>query len=419
MYLRGSKLNMNRRRRRSNPFFIGILVVLIAAFVYVDRVIVPATPPLFVPTPTPTRNPESFVADAETFFTEGKIVQAMESYREAVLVDPRNPANYVALARLQMFSGQYQAALDNAENALLLNPNNPLAHAMRGWALGYTTPPDYLQAESSFKEALAIDGNHAIAHALYAEVMALQYERGTGTLDLLDQAIEESRLARDLDPSLLEVHRVRGYIYSLTSEYAEAISELEAAIAINPNIADLHVQLGLNYLALEQLDSAINEFIRANSLNPQDPMPNYYISRAYARYGEFPRAIQYAEAALAADPSRADLHGNLGSQYYKTEEYSKAIPSLQLAIQGGTTPDGVVVEGIPLSNDRLTLEFYNRYGLALARSNRCSEAVAIATAIIQGVPDEEDSVFNANEMIRICQENLESTPVPEETQTES
>ncbi len=212
----------------------------------------------------------------------------MKSYRAAVQADPRNPANFVSLARLEMFSGQYNSALENSENALLLNPNNPLAHAMRGWALAYVDPPDYLQSESSFKEALAIDGNNAIAHALYAEMMALQFERGTGTLDLLDRAIEESRLARDLDPGLLEVHRVRGYIYALTSEYLDAVNELKAAIEINPNIADLHLQLGLDYLALEQLDSAIDEFIRANSLNPQDPMPNYYISRAYARYGEFP-----------------------------------------------------------------------------------------------------------------------------------
>lgn len=416
MYLRGSKLNMNRRRRRSNPFFIGLLVVLIAGFVYVDRVIVPTTPPLFVATPTPTRNPESFIADAESFFAEGKINQAMDSYRAAVQADPRNPANYVSLARLQMFSGQYDAALENSETALLLNPNNPLAHAIRGWALGYITPPDYLQAANSFKEALAIDGNNAIAHALNAEVLALQYERGTGTLDMLDQAIEESRIARDLDPNLLEVHRVRGYIYSLTSEYADAVNELKAAIEINANIADLHMQLGINYLALEQLDNAIDEFIRANSLNPQDPMPNYYISRAYARYGEFPRAVQYAEAALAADPSDPILHGNLGSQYYKTEEYTKGIPELRLAIQGGTTKDGVVVEGIPLSNDRLTLEFYNRYGLMLARTNQCAESVAIAAAIIQGVPEEEDSVYNANEMIRICQENLDNPPTPEPTQ---
>ncbi len=133
----------------------------------------------------------------------------------------------------------------------------------------------------------------------------------------------------------------------------------------------------------------------------------------------FRRAIQYAEAALAADPSNPTLQGNLGSQYYKTEEYGKAIPALQLAIQGGTTKDGVVVEGIPLSNDRLTLEFYNRFGLALARSNRCAEGVAIAAAILQGVPEEEDSVFNANEMIRICQENLDATPTVEVTQAGS
>ena len=69
MYLRGSKWNMTRKRRkRSNPLRVFILVVLIAAMIYVNRVVIPNTPPLFVPTPTPTRSPESFVNQAESLY---------------------------------------------------------------------------------------------------------------------------------------------------------------------------------------------------------------------------------------------------------------------------------------------------------------------------------------------------------------
>ena len=53
MYLRGSKWNMRRKRRkRSSPGRIIVLLLLIAAVVYVNQVIVPVTPPLFIPTPT-------------------------------------------------------------------------------------------------------------------------------------------------------------------------------------------------------------------------------------------------------------------------------------------------------------------------------------------------------------------------------
>ncbi|GAP08257.1 hypothetical protein ATHL_03159, partial [Anaerolinea thermolimosa] len=43
---------MNRRRRRANPFRLVVLVLLVGAALYVNQVVVPATPPLFIPTPT-------------------------------------------------------------------------------------------------------------------------------------------------------------------------------------------------------------------------------------------------------------------------------------------------------------------------------------------------------------------------------
>jgi len=35
--------------------------------------------------------------------------------------------------------------------------------------------------------------------------------------------------------------------------------------------------------------------------------------------------------------------------YYQNDEYDKAIDELALVVHGGTTADGVVVEGLPLA----------------------------------------------------------------------
>jgi tetratricopeptide (TPR) repeat protein len=410
MYLRGSKWSLNRRRRRSNPFFITVLVILIAVFFYIDRVVVPTTSPLFLPTLTPTRHPESYLVDAENFYATGKLPQAMEAYQKAIQANPNNPSIFITLARLQVLTGNYKEALSNAENALLINANNPMAHAVRGWALGFMTPPDFLQAEGSIKESLRMDPNSALTHAYYAEVLGMQHELKQGALDTLERAIQESRIARDLDPNLFEVRRVRGYIYTLTSEYQEAADEYKAAIAINENIPNLHVSLGLCHEALEDYTEAINSYQRAYTLNPTNPFPSYRMSRTYAKVGEWTLAVQHAETALKLDPANAGMNGNLGSMYYKKGQYDRAIQYLRLAIRGGNTPDGLEVEGIPLDNSLRTLEFYNRYGLALARMNECNDAVQVAQLLIQGIPNDPDTVYNAQEMIRICQENLLATP---------
>jgi hypothetical protein len=71
-----------------------------------------------------------------------------------------------------------------------------------------------------------------------------------------------------------------------------------------------------------------------------------------------------------------------------------------------------VVQGIPLDYGRVA-EYYYVYGLALAKINKCSEAVEISQVLLQGVPDDETSVFNANAMVIICQGGDPNAVTPE------
>ncbi|HEX9027948.1 MAG TPA: tetratricopeptide repeat protein, partial [Anaerolineales bacterium] len=94
MYLRGNKWTVTKRaRRRPNMFRITILVVLIGIALYVNQVVVPATPPLFMPTPTPTHSPESFVNQAGDYLKTGKLDRAIEAYQNAIDSDPGNASN--------------------------------------------------------------------------------------------------------------------------------------------------------------------------------------------------------------------------------------------------------------------------------------------------------------------------------------
>jgi hypothetical protein len=96
--------------------------------------------------------------------------------------------------------------------------------------------------------------------------------------------------------------------------------------------------------------------------------------------------------------------------YYKNIQYPEAIEQLALAIRGGTLEGGVIVVGLPL-NYGTVAEFYAIYGLALAKSGQCSDAVAIFQAIRSGVPDDEINVYNAEQGLILCQESIgESIP---------
>ncbi len=412
MYLRGSKWSMRHRKRRPNPFRIAVLVILVGAAIYINQIVVPTTQPLFVPTPTVTRSPQSYVADAQALYDSGKLTQAVENYKQAIRVDPKNVSIYQALSRLQIYTNDYEGALESAENALLLSPNNSMAYAYRGWAQFFLG--NYPDSEASLTRAIELDEKNALAHAFYAELIATQESESGNATGNMQKAIDEAGLARDLGPDLLETHRIRGIIQALIGNPEGAVEEFRAAIEINKNIADLHLRLGVIFRGMDppDYDNAIAEFNKAIPLNPTDPMPNIYLTRTYLQMGQYAKAAQYGMVAITNGPTDPYNYGNLGSVYYKMGDYPKAIENLRLAIRGGKGLKEAEVEGIPLSHDQRVLEFYNRYGLALARANQCGEAAQVAAALIQNIGDDEDTVYNANEMLKICQENVTGTATP-------
>ncbi len=410
MYLRRkTKWSMNRKRYKVNWLLVFTLLILIAILTYVDRVIVPTIPPPFVPSPTPTRAPESFVTEAEALFNEGKLLQAIEVYQQAILASPKDDAIYVALARVQVFAGLYKDAQASAEAAILLNETNSRAYAMRAWALDFQG--DTLGAEAAIKRALELDPNSGLAHAIYVEILIDSYLAGTGTFDNVAKAAEESRVALSLAPGTIEAHRARGYVLEATANYEEAIAEYRAAVEINQNIPDLHLALGRNYRAMQVYDLAVEAFTRANALNPSDPTPDLLISRTYASIGEFAKAAQYAESAVKDAPADASLRGNYGVMLYRIADWAEAAVQLGLAIHGGQNEQGDAIKSIPLTPDTRVAEYYFTYALALARLNRCGEAISIANAILGRVPADEIAVANANETLSMCEKNLSATSV--------
>ena len=58
--------------------------------------------------------------------------------------------------------------------------------------------------------------------------------------------------------------------------------------------------------------------------------------------------------------------------------------------------------GLPLDYERIG-EFYYTYGLVLAKLGQCGEALQIAQAVSTGLRNDEVAVYNAQEVINICE----------------
>jgi len=408
---------MTRRRKRPNLFGWVVLGLVLLFGYYLNQVYLPAQPNPFEATPTATRSPESLATEAENLFKDGKLLQSIEAYKQAIKASPQDPALYIAIARIQVWAGQYEEAKANAENAMLLSSENSTAYAVHAWALDFLGGEEnQAQALDSIQRAIELDDRNALAHAYYAEILI-----DTGLFENYDLAAEHSRVALNLDPTLLEAHRARAYVLENVGadrvNYEQAILEYRAAIEINPNIPILHMELGRNLRFVEVYDEAIKEFTLANTLNPPDPEPDLLISRTYATIGDYAKAIQYAEQAVKDRATDPNLRGNWGVMLFRNFLYQPALEQLERAVKGGKSEDGLPIAGMSLTDGGRAIEYYYTYGLALARTNQCGEALKISQQI-QSASTDENAVFAAEEMVRICEENLANPPVEEETPTE-
>jgi len=402
MYIKGRNWNMRRKNRRSNPFKILILLVVIGLLVYIDQKVEPFSPYTFISSPTPSQAPETFITEAQNLAVEGKYTQALLSYDKAISADPQNPSNYIASAMINIYKGDYESALEYASNALLLNPENSQAYALKGISDGLLG--NYLDSETNLQKAVEYDPGNYFAYAYDAIVKSQKILVGSDAQGDLDAAIEASRKTEAIAPNALETHWARAMVLEITANYEDAVAEYEAAIAVNSNVAEIHISLGRTYAGLLEYNLAVEEYTKANALNPSDANPDALIGRTYYRIGEYSKSIQYYQQAISDDPQNAYYWGYIGQAFYKNYQFGDAILALQTAIRGGITTNGVIVEGLPLSYE--VVDLYYIYGLSLMELGYCGEAVDISQAIIQSMQDDETAVYNAEYTLERCYEKL-------------
>lgn len=357
----------------------------------------------FDPTPTPTRVPESYLAEAQAYFDTGKlddpsspgtINDAIDAYTTALKQDPNNAKAQSELARIQVYSSsmlrndnerllRLEQAVASAEKAVALEPDNSTNHAILAFALDwYAGNP--LLADDKRDEALVrannesitanqLDPQNPLALAFYAEVLADQSK--------WLQARKYALQAVSLGPDMMDTHRVYAYVLETLAEYRDAILQYQEAAKIAPNLTFIYIRIGVNYReAIHNPDQALDYFARAANINTQlgvqNPLPYIEIAKTYTQQGEFFIAARNAEKALEMDPTNASTYGQLGIIYIKARNYEGAMPLLKCAVRGCSATENntnnkvdAEVQGLQLTN--LTVAYYYvEYGTVMAFLSR-------------------------------------------------
>jgi tetratricopeptide (TPR) repeat protein len=393
-----------RRRTGSNPVRVLILLVLIAAGLYVLTVRPETLPQPLRATATPTRTAASYVAEAEGYYSEGRLDEAISAYEEAIRRDPILVENYIPLVRLLVFRLRLDEALDYADTALFVDPDHAPAHAVRAMALDWKSSEladqgleedasdQLIEALNEINKAIEQDPTSAEAYAYQAEVLF-----DLGNYEQADEAIENALL---LDPNSVDVQRIAGYVLEFRGYRQEAIDRYKDAIRLHPKLAMLHNALGRTYIGAGEIDLAIDSLETASELDPENSEYLYFLGYAYFTIGEREVAADYFKQAIEIRPEYPAAHCQLGLIYYQQRNWEGAIPELEI--------------GVEAYGDRITYRnafCYYTLGLSYFYVARCEEAYPLFDQVLEAIPDNAP----AAEGIRLCREAETAGPEPSST----
>jgi tetratricopeptide (TPR) repeat protein len=446
----GKRNLFSKSQKKSNPIwiFIGLLVLLGLLFVLRGLAIGQITP-LLAATPTPTRTLDSYSQEGETHFQSGDLEKAIEAYKNAVQVDPNNPQLWAELARIQVYSTtqittdqgkklRLEETFQTIDEGLKIAPEDSQLYAVKAFAMdwygvsaiaGENWQDSLIEGVRAAVQALQFDNTNALALAYYAELLVDQQN--------WSQAEQYIKRAIERDDTLMDVHRVNGYVLESTAKYKQAIEEYQLAIAVTPNLNFLYISLGANYRKLANLSDitpdrdyyynlALDAFAKAASINDQlgvqDPIPLISIANTYVQMGQPLAASRNMLKALNFKPEDPTVYGQLGVVYYKARNYEGSILPLRCAVRGCTAAESclvrnggencdptaipdIVIQGLPLTQN--TVIYYYIYGSVLSglhqpANNYCEEALKVFAEITTGFGGDVTIMGIVKEGVAIC-----------------
>lgn len=328
------------RERRRHPFITFllwisllaltvVLVLMLGIYVgYIDYE-PPALAQQFQPTPTPTRPTELYMADADTYWAEGNLRQAIEAYEQAIHINPANDVPYMRQAHLLIYTRETAKAVARAEQAVLRKPDS--ADNLAAYCRALDWEARYTEAYDACACALELEPDHADAYAFLSEVYADQGD--------WISARESAQQAIEANFQSMHAHHNMGYALEIQGRYAEAVEFYENAITLAPNLAPLYVDAGQSYYWLGQYEKAGDHFKRAIKLNPTDPAAYNWLGWTYYTNGEFTQAIDALEQSISVDPTfisnsrGTSSWGNLATVYYARQNFEEVVQLLPKAVE--------------------------------------------------------------------------------------
>ena len=248
---------------------------------------------------------------------DGRDVEAVQQFEQALQVDPLNREAHVEAASHARLAGFYNKAVSHYQSALKIKPDASV-HVALGWV-------------------------HLARGADPAE---------SDPAACFDEAEEEMHEASKLDPVSPAPETGRGDIELVRGNYSDAGNHYREAIKKDPHARDAYIGLAYVHLHRGEADEAIRDAKQGVELGSEAPASHNVLGEAFLWKGdnfraaaEFNRAIGLSSTKAAADSKGAfelnkakyDSHTRLGDVYYLEGKYELAKAEFAEALKLATS----------------------------------------------------------------------------------
>jgi TolB-like protein/DNA-binding winged helix-turn-helix (wHTH) protein/Flp pilus assembly protein TadD len=195
------------------------------------------------------------------------------------------------------------------------------------------TQADLAKAEEYFQRAIALDPQHAPAHAGLADVYALQPFYGSGTFaDKSPRATAEARRALELDGALAEAHATLGLVLVSSHDWPASAVEFRRSLQLNPNYATAHHWYSYYLRFANRLDEACAELETARQLDPLSAIVNADQGEMLNAAGRYAEARVSLRRAMDLAPSFGRPHALLAVTELATGRKAEAVKEARAAL---------------------------------------------------------------------------------------
>jgi len=341
----------------------------------------PSTPRAQAPAGSITAS-DSSRADAFYYFTMGHLqerqyemtssaelaTQSIESYKQALELDPGSAVILERLAEIYAKSQHIRDAVIQAQNALKIDPDNVDAHRLLAriyvrtlgdMSAGEVQQENLAKAVEQFQAILRIEPNdtysllwlarlyrfqnqHAEAEKVLRRILAHDSDNGPALEQLSQLLIDQGRSQEAIellthaagDTASPDVYDLLGDAYSQAKDYPKAEQAYRQAVAADPDDPGHRHGLAQALLSEDKYAEALEQFTKLSELEPGTSENFLRAAQLYRRLGEFDQAEASLARAKQLAPGSLEILYNEALLYEDEGHYDEAVKVLTDAIAG-------------------------------------------------------------------------------------